>query len=168
MRRDVGKYMTDEDYRKASQREEHVGNEIHRLSNGKLKVEYKGFGTKVPRKLSSRPVGIQPLDLEVDERIIIEVMGSDRWTYESSGFFPVALDKVDRAKQSEKPVYFVFVLGKEPQFDDWWINAKDCEKYPLEYDSPTIYGPQDIYKTDKRAWTHGLKSLVKELLRITH
>jgi hypothetical protein len=164
--------MTDADYVKSTAAENQVAEEIERLSHNKLKIIFTGYGAGVPKKFSNHvpydPNKPRPLDLEVEGlNVIIEVMASDRHAFANSRFFPVAEDKVERAKKERalrKRAFFVFVLNKETQPNEWWINAEKCFKYELEKNSPTIYGPQDIYKTDKNAWIRGLKSLVKELL----
>jgi len=159
--------MTPEDYVKSAKREKDVRNEIQKLSNGKLKVEFTGYGAGSDKKFKHRkpydPNKPNPLDLLVNENIVIEVMGSDRWNFGPSKHFPVAMDKVDRSKG--KLVYFVFVLDNESQPNMWWIKAEDCEDQPKEYEADTKYGPQNIYKTDKYLWHRGLQSLVDELLK---
>lgn len=165
-RKEVYKYMSDEDYAKSAKRENDVANEIRKLSGDKIKPKFAGYGAGVSKKFVTRTAGANtPLDLEV-ENAFIEVMGSEKYTFLNSNFFPVALDKVQRAEQSQKPTYFVFVLDNEQQPNKWWIKAEKCKNYPLKYDFPTIYGLQDIYVTDQNVWIRGLQSLVNELIRL--
>jgi len=163
--------MTDEDYEKSSKREVAVKTEIEKLSNDKLIVELEGYGAGIPKKFKTHipydPNAPRSLDLKIEDiAVIVEVMGSDRYTFKNSGFFPVAEDKVERARRDKaNKTYFVFVLDLENQPNKWWINSKDCERHEIIKDFQTIYGPQDIYKTDKYAWTRELGKLVKELLK---
>lgn len=159
-------HMTEKDYIKAAKRETDVAEEIGTLSNNKLKVKFVGYGAGVPKKFDVCAVSKKtPLDLEVNDSIFIEVQGSEKYTFATSGFFPVALDKVERAE--ENPTFFVFVLDNETKPNSWWIKyQKDWRnKYEIAYDFPTIYGPQDIYKTNQNDWKRGLKGLVEALLK---
>jgi hypothetical protein len=168
-RKEVYKYMTNEDYVKSSKREKEVADEIRKLSGDKIKPKFVGYGAGVSKKFVARTAGSNTLlDLEV-ENAFIEVMGSETYTFANSNFFPVALDKVQRAEKSQKPTYFVFVLDNEQQPNKWWIKyQKDWQsKYELAYNFPTIYGPQDIYKTNQNDWIRGLQNLVNELIRLT-
>ena len=171
-KRNIGKYFTEEDYVKSSKREHDTANEIHRLSNGKINVEFVGYGAGVPEKFKTpKPHDADtPLDLEIKiaEKPVatVEVMGSPGYTFEKSGFFPVAWDKVERSKKSKIPVYFVFVLDDEEQPNQWWIEADRCDKYDFKPDFPTKYGPQDIYATNQHHWHRGLQTLIDELLKI--
>jgi hypothetical protein len=162
--------MTDEDYEKSCKRENAVQKEIERLSQGNLKVKFKGFGagvsTKIQRQTPSS--GDTPLDLEVSRNgnvvAVVEVTGSNRYTFANSGPFPIALDKIERIQKIKVKTYFVFHLDLEPQPNMWWMSADKIAEYTIWYDVATVYGPQDFYATDKNAWTRGLQDLVKALL----
>lgn len=163
-------HMADQDYVKSAARERAVKEEIERLSKRGARAEFAGYGTGVPIKFTTpRPRSEEPapLDLEVmiggESVAVVEVMGSDKYTFASSKFFPVALDKGERAQKLKIPAFFVFVLNKEPEPNMWWMSAGECCKYPIHLKKKTIYGDQDIYETDKYAWKRGLEGLVKEI-----
>ena len=171
-RRYIGKYFDDEDYAKSSKREDDVAKELTELSESELDVNMVGYGAGIPKKFTKpKPHGAEtPLDLEVkkSERniAVVEVMGSDAYTFNTSGFFPVAWDKVERAKKSEVPAFFVFVLDLEEKPNKWWIDANRCRKYELARNFRTKYDLQDIYKTNQYHWHRGLKTLVAKLIEL--
>jgi len=163
-------YMTDRDYAKSSACEIAVKEEIERLSKKGARVNLVGYGAGVPRKFeTSRPQSKEPAPLDLEYTIsgeavaIVEVMGSPRWNFATSGFFPVALDKGLRAQKLKIPTFFITVLDLEPKPNMWWMSAVECCKYPIWYKMPSIYGSQDVYKTNKYAWKRGLEGLVKEI-----
>jgi len=167
-RGNIRKYFGDKDYEKSSKRENSVAYTIKQLSNNRLPVKYAGYGAGVSKKYAKHiPYSeSRSMDLLVGGTAIVEVMGSERYNFERSNFFPVAMDKVERAKKSKIPAYFVFVLDRESQPNKWWIKGVRCNVYELAYGFPTIYGHQDIYKTNKNDWHRGLQTLIDELLKI--